>query len=611
MRRILIILFLSAVTIFPQNLTVNKIEPANWWPGMKLNKIQLMVYGKNLSDFKVTSNTRYIKTGKIHFLKNSDYSFVDVTITPDARPGDYKLNFTRKGETVSANFPLLKRNRDKNEHIGFNRDDVIYLIMPDRFADGNKENNTIEGMINDYRPGDPLSRHGGDIEGIINHLNYFTDLGVTALWLTPVIENNKQVSYHGYAATDLYMVDRRLGTNELYKQFVEKAHAKGLKVIYDHVSNHIGTNHYWLKDLPMADWLNGTLENHLSTWHDKMIDVDIHGIDVTNEHLRKGWFVNDMADLNQQNVYVKNYLIQNTIWWIEYAGIDGIREDTYPYPDQKFLADWAKAIMAEYPRFNIVGEVWTAETSFLASFQRNSKLNRVINKFNTNLPAVTDFGIQKAYADFLEGKEGIYKIYETVTKDFLFPDPDNILTFADNHDLPRMMLLAKDNWDKVKLVLTHLLTARGVPEIFYGTEIGMAGGWDDGLKRTDFPGGFEGSKTNAFTREGRSEKENALFDFTKKLISLRKQYPSLAEGELKHLPPVDNVYAYYKKGKGPLMLVVLNGNDKEAGMDMSMIESLCGKNIKLYDVINNAEAAAENGKLVLKPYSGNIFRVNN
>ncbi len=606
MRKIIILFVLTSLNIYCQDLIINKIEPANWWTGMKLNKIQLMVYGKNLSDFNVSINTNYIKVDSIHSLANKDYSFVDLIVSSNAAAGNYKLSFNKKGKAISIDFPLFQRDKSKKIHQGFGVEDVLYLIVPDRFSDGDTSNNKVPGMLNDYKPDDPLGRHGGDLQGIINHLNYFTDLGVSALWLTPFLENNHSISYHGYAATDLYSVDKRLGTKEKYKELVEKAHASGLKIIYDHVSNHISDAHPWVNNPPVSDWLNGTKNNHLNAWHDKMVSVDIHGIEITKDHLTKGWFVNDMADLNQQNIYVKKYLIQNTIWWIEYSGIDGVREDTYPYADQKYLSEWAKVILNEYPHFNIVGEVWTGETSFLASFQKDSKLN---NGLNTNLPVVTDFAIQNAYADFLEGKSNLYKIYETVAKDFLYENPKNILTFADNHDLARIMFLAKENIAKVKLVLTHLLTSRGIPQIFYGTELGMVAKKEDGLIRSNFPGGFDGDKSNAFTKEGRNEKENELYNFTKKLLELRKKYPALSKGELKHLPPVDNVYIYSKKLNNEIFLIVLNGEDNKKEYEMSLIESLCGKNLRLFDLLNNSEAEVINGKIILNPLSGTVFSI--
>lgn len=606
MRKIFILLFIVSLNVFSQTLQVTKIEPANWWTGMKLNKIQLMVYGKNLSHFNASFNTKNISVTSIHELENKDYGFVDIKISNSAKEGNYKLSFDQGGKKVAVDFPLLKRNNDKKIHRGFNREDVVYLIMPDRFSDGDSTNNKIAGMINEYAPNDHLGRHGGDFQGIINHLNYFVDLGVTSLWLTPVLENNKSISYHGYAATDLYKVDGRFGTNEKYKELVEKAHAAGLKIIYDHVSNHIGTNHPWVNNLPTPDWLNGTKQNHLNAWHDKMVTMDLYSVPTTHEHLTKGWFVDDMADLNQQNVYVKNYLIQNSIWWIEYAGIDGIREDTYPYADEKFLSDWAKIILNEYPNFNIVGEVWTGEVPFLAAFQKDSKLNK---KINTNLPVVTDFAIQNAYSAFLNGNANLYRIYETVTKDFLYENPDNILTFADNHDIPRIMFEAKEDAAKAKLVLTHLLTARGVPQILYGTEIGMVGSREHGILRSNFPGGFYGDKANAFIKEGRTEKENDIFDYVHNLLLLRKKYSSLRIGALHHLPPQNNIYMYMKSLGDERILVIMNGDNKENEVDTSLINSLCGKWSKLVSLQNGIGKNFGNEKISVKPMTAEIYLV--
>jgi neopullulanase len=606
MRKIFFLLFISSLNIFSQNIQVNKIEPANWWTGMKLNKIQLMVYGKNLSDYKAYFNTKFISVDSVHTIKNTDYSFIDITISKNAKEGNYKLTFKQNKNSAEVNFPLFKKNKGAKIHQGFNRDDVIYLIVPDRFSDGDSTNNEVNGMVNEYHPKDHLGRHGGDLQGIINHLNYFVDLGVTSLWLTPVLENNKSISYHGYAATDLYKVDARFGGNEKYKELVDKAHAAGLKVIYDHVSNHIGTNHTWVSNLPMPGWLNGTKESHLNAWHDKMVTLDPHRVQTTYDHLIKGWFVDDMADMNQKNIYVKNYLIQNTIWWIEYAGIDGVREDTYPYSDEKFLSDWANTIMNEYPGFNIVGEVWTGETPFLAAFQKDSKLN---NKINTNLPVVTDFAIQNSYADFLEGKSNLYRIYETVTKDFLYEKPDNILTFADNHDVTRVMFTGKEDVAKVKLVLTHLLTSRGIPQLLYATEIGMVGSAEHGILRSDFPGGFYGDKANAFTKEGRNEKENDLYNYVHDLLQARKKYHSLSKGELRHLPPQDNIYLYMKSLGEEKMLIIMNGDDKEKEVDSSSIDALCGNWDKLISVFNGSDKSSANAKFLVKPMSSEVYLV--
>jgi neopullulanase len=605
--KVILIFFLFTGSLFCQSFRVDKIEPANWWAGMKTNSIQLMVYGENLSGCKAAFNTSDIKIKKINDAENPNYSFVDISITKKAKPGNYKLVFEKDKQKIEIDFPLLKRENSSCGHKGFNSEDVVYLIMPDRFADGDTSNNISKNLINDFKPNDPLGRHGGDLRGIINHLSYFNELGVTALWLTPVLENNSSISYHGYAASNFYKIDERLGTNETYKELVAKAHETGIKIIYDHVSNHITINHPWVKNPPFADWLNGTEKNHLNAWHDKMVLTDMHSAQLTKDHVTKGWFVDEMPDLNQSNPFVKNYLIQNTIWWIEYAGIDGIREDTYPYVTPEFTSEWAKRVLEEYPTLNIVGEVWIGETAYLAPYQKNSKLNK---NFNTNLPVVTDFALQNAYEDYLRGKSGLYSIFDALAKDYLYEDTNNLLTFADNHDVARAMLNSNRNVEKVKTVFTHMLTSRGIPQILYGTEIGIVGKEEHGYLRADFRGGFPGNSSSAFEEAGRTELENNLFGFFQKLISIRKKYKSLSCGTLQHLPPIDNVYIYSKKLNGEMMLIVLNGDDSKKEIDKTIIESLCEKNVKLFDVWNNKTVDFAGGKIIVEPFARKIYKIN-
>jgi len=606
LKYIIAILFVY-VNVFCQNLLIQKIEPPNWWTGMKTNKLQLMIYGERLNGCKVLSGSKDIKVTKVHNAESQKYLFVDITINKNAKPGNYQLIFSKEGQKTKIDYPLLKREESPKKQQGFNTEDVVYLIMPDRFADGDTSNNISNNLINDFKPGDRLGRHGGDLLGIINRLPYFNDLGVTSLWLTPVLENNTSISYHGYAASDLYKVDERLGSNETYKLLVDKAHENGIKIIYDHVSNHISINHKWVKNPPFEDWLNGTVQNHLNAWHDKMILTDIHGADITNKHVTEGWFVDEMADLNQRNPFMKNYLIQNTIWWIEYSGIDGIREDTYPYVFPEFTSEWAKRILEEYTTFNIVGEVWTGETAYLAPFQKGSRL---FNKIDTNLPVVTDFALQNAYEDYLNGKAGLYSFYDALAKDYLYENSNNLLTFADNHDISRAMFISNKSVDKVKIVFTHLLTSRGIPQILYGTEVGIVGGSDHGDLREDFRGGFPGNSTSAFEKSGRTDYENDIYNFFKKLISLRKKYKSLSSGKLIHLPPINNVYIYTKQNKDDLMLVMLNGDNSRKEIDIEILRSIIGKNVKLFDVWDEKHVENINEKMTVEPYGRKIYKIN-
>jgi neopullulanase len=606
MKKLVIIFLINTAINLCQGITINKVEPPNWWIGMKKNKIQLMIYGKNLSGYQAAFDSKKILIDSTYFLENTNYTFIDVSILPGIKAGNYVLSLRKGNEKANINFPLYDRSIRKNQYQGFNSEDIIYLVMPDRFADGDTSNNVIPLMINDYKPGDPIGRHGGDLDGIIKHLNYLSDFGVTALWLTPVIENNTAVSYHGYASTNLYKIDPRFGTNDKYKELVTKAHEKNIKIIFDHVSNHISINHPWMNNLPVKDWINGTKENHLRAWHDKMVQWDIHGVNVTKNYLTKGWFVDEMPDLNQVNPFVKNYLIQNMIWWIESTGLDGIREDTYPYVDPIFLSRWAKEILNEYPTLNIVGEVWEGETIFLAPFQKDSRLNK---KFNSNLPVVTDFMLQNAYEYYLKNDSSFYKIYYTLAKDYLYENPNDLLIFADNHDSPRTMYTAKENMDKVKLVYAHLLTTRGIPQILYGSELAMVGNEKHGILRANFRGGFPGDSSDAFTSTRRTQKENEMFNYLKKLIEVRKKYKSFSIGDLYHLPPQNNVYAYTRKYKDERTLVLINCNNKETEFDCNLLGELCGKISSYQDVLNDNSPTIRNGKIILKPVKAYVFLI--
>ena len=564
-KKAFIILIFTINFCFAQNIRIDKVEPPNWWAGMKWNKVQLMVYGKNLKNISAGFDDPAIKILKINNAESPDYSFVDIEIPSSLKPGTYKLIIRKNGYEEKINYPILKKKSEEGNFQGFNTGDVIYLITPDRFADGDTTNNRVKGTIDEYNISDPLSRHGGDIDGIIKHLDYLKNLGITALWINPLIENNTHISYHGYSATDLYKIDPRFGSNHLYNELVKDAHLKGLKIILDHVSNHVSIDHPWIKDLPFSSWINGTVEHHSMTRHDKLAFADIHRDSSTIINTTTGWFTNQMPDLNQTNPFVSNYLIQNTLWWIESTGLDGLREDTYPYSDQRYLAKWAKAILTEYPKFNIVGEVWTGVTVFLSSFQTHSYYPK---KFDSNLPAVTDYATHDVYTAFLQGNGGLNSIYEDFAKDFIYADPDNLVTFLDNHDVPRAMLEAKGDVNKFKMALLMLLTTRGIPEIYYGTEIGMKGGNEDGLIREDFPGGFPGDKRNAFTAEGRTKNENEIYSYVHSLLELRREHKALSYGKLIEFPPSNEVFVYFKEKGNDKIITILNNNKAEREVEI-------------------------------------------
>ncbi len=553
------IFLLFVVQVYSQKLNINKIEPPNWWTGMKYNNIQLMLYGENLNIDSAFCETDGIRINKISNNENKSYAFMDIEINENASPGNYIIKIINGNDEENITFPLYGRDTSLTIHQGFSSKDIIYLITPDRFANGDLSNDNHPQLFDKLDPDNDYGRHGGDIKGIINNINYLKELGITAVWLNPLLENNMRVSYHGYAATDLYLIDRRFGSNELFKELVEECHKNGIKVIMDHVNNHIGINHYWINNLPMPDWFNGDKENHFVTNHDKISMTDIHSSALVINENTDGWFVDEMPDMNQKNNYTAKYLIQNTIWWIEFCGIDGIREDTYPYSDQKYLSDWALEIFKEYPEFNIVGEVWIDEAAYLAPYQKGNLFNK---EYDTNLPSITDFPLLTAIWEMLDKKE-ISSLYQAISKDHLYSNPDNLMIFADNHDLERLMYSLDGDVNRFKMIITFFLTTRGIPQIYYGTEIGLKGGKGHGAIRENYPGGFPDDNRNAFTSSGRTTLENELFNFFKEMIKLRRNYKALSNGDLIHYPPENEVYFYFRIYNEEKILVVLNNSEKK------------------------------------------------
>lgn len=591
---------------FAQEFSITRIEPPNWWTGMKYDTVQIMIYGKNIGDVDIYPQHGPIEVVDVHKAESPNYLFIDLFISPEIKTDyNFEIGFSKGSIDTVIKYPIYARENPKDKFKGFNQNDVLYLIMADRFDDGNPANNKIGDSLDQFTSNDLDGRKGGDIEGITSKLDYLNNLGVTALWITPMLENNMWMSYHGYAATDLYKIDLRFGNNILYKELVNDAHDKGLKIVMDQVLNHIGINHWWMKDLPFADWINGTVEHHLSANHNKMTFLDVHSPMESIKLTWDGWFTDYMPDLNQANPFLKRYLIQNTIWWIEYLGIDGIREDTYPYCNQYFMSEWAKTILEEYPNFNIVGEIWTGEPSYLAGYQQDNKFGL---RINSHLPCVTDFGLSDALRDYLSDKRGLEGIFNTLAQDFLFHDFNNLLTFFDNHDIPRALFVANGNIEKFKIALTMLLTTRGIPKLLYGTEIGIVGDNNHGNIRAPFPGGFEGDTLNAFSRCDRTKIQNDLFNFTQNLLELRKKYKSLSNGKLIHFYPFNNIYVFFRETDDESTMIIVNNNDNNIEVDLTnykepLTNSIEIKNIKTNDVID----ITQNKKITIKRKSAEIF----
>jgi glycosidase len=605
---IILFIFLCFPISLSQDFSINKLEPPNWWAGMKWSNVQLMVYGDNLGDVSVSIQNSGINVISTHPSASNKYLFVDIQIPSNLIAGEYEIIFSKGSDVLKHNYSIQNREFKPEDHKGFSNEDVIYLIFTDRFCDGNPANNTISDSLDEFTSTDLDGRHGGDIEGIISKLEYLNDLGVTTLWMTPLLENNMWMSYHGYAATDLYKIDPRFGSNVLYKQLVEEAHKRGLKIILDHVSNHIGINHSWINDLPFNDWLNGTVENHISAKHDKMAFLDIHGDSTIVKFTTEGWFQDYMPDLNQRNPYLKKYLIQNTLWWIEYSGLDGIREDTYPYADQNYLSEWAKAILDEYPNFNIVGEVWKGVPSIISGYQTNSPVRKL--NFDSNLPAVTDFALADAIRWYLNDEKSIYHFYETLAQDIVYNGPDNLVVFMDNHDIERAMYLADGNVNKFKIALNLLLFTRGIPVLFYGTEIGIEGGMKHGELRQPFTGGFTGDKRSAFYSDGRSEQENEIYDYLSELLKLRKDNPALAKGKLKQIYSGGDVYAFTKTYEDEQFIIILNTGEKEIPIQADQIKMFLPEAKKLLNLKTKAAIDINlNEMLKLDKFSAEIYKI--
>ncbi|MCC8117692.1 MAG: glycoside hydrolase family 13 protein [Bacteroidales bacterium] len=564
---LLFVLFTYAASPKPQ---IDRIDPPHWWIGMHCDTLQLMVSGQNIGNSEATLDYPGVKLIETVELESPDYQLLYLTIDSNTQPGSFPIVFTEGKKSTSVDYTLKARSKKPEEHIGFSNEDVLYLVMPDRFACG-KGNTTTEGL--EYPIGADRSafngRHGGNIAGLREHLGYIDSLGVTAIWVNPVLENDMPGgSYHGYATTDYYSIDRRFGTNDEYIQFIEEAHSKGLKVVMDMIFNHCGSNHPWVKNKPSRDWFNNP-DQFIQTNFRLNTISDPYASDYDRDLTVNGWFVEAMPDLNQKNPHVWNYLVQNSLWWIEEAGINGIRMDTYPYADFHAMGRWCDRVIEEYPNMNIVGECWIAKDGGPAFWQKGSTVNPM---GDPKLPTVMDFPLVYVTHEAFEKDGGLSKLWEHLGMDYLLADPTHILTFLDNHDTDRWLLEEPTNLDSWKQAQTFLLTTRGIPQIYYGTEILMNGDMKptDGNVRLDFPGGFPGDTMNAFTAEGRTPLQNEAWDFLSKILNWRRTNEAVKTGSLKHFMPQNGVYVYQRTAKdGSKVVVVLNGNDKEASMNMN------------------------------------------
>jgi glycosidase len=596
--------------LFAQNNI--KVEPPFWWEDMAYNRLEILIYGKNISGLQPLINSQNIILKEVIRTGNPNYLFLDVQLTQDVSNGfDIKLN-NAKGKTVyTYYYDLKKRNQNSADRQGFNSSDVIYLIMPDRFANGDTNNDSNSRLYEKYNRDFSLGRHGGDLKGVSDNLSYINDLGFTALWLNPVLENNQfNQTYHGYAITDFYSVDARLGTNSDYLTLIDNCHKKEIKVIMDMVFNHAGTQGRLVKDPPSSEWFNMWPKFTNSNYRGE-VKTDLYASEFDITKMGNGWFDTTMADLNQANPHVLKYLIQNSIWWIEYANLDGIRMDTYPYPDKAAMSEWAKTIMKEYPNFNIIGETWLQLPSHTACWQENSKL---LDSNNTYLKSVTDFptlfAMNAAINETDSWTQGWARLYYILAQDFLYPNPQNLLIFPDNHDIERFANVVGGDINKFKLAMTFFLTSRGIPQIYYGTELMMESTpyIDHGSYRRDYPGGWSGDEKNAFTGEGLTLKEKEAREFLRYLLQWRKHKEVIHSGKLKHFIPENEVYVYCRYNNTETILVILNKNTQKTVIDLQRFSECTSKYKSGFDIISRKEIKL-NESLELEPMTPLIIEL--
>jgi len=588
MNRLILLSFITFFTIGQaqaqkRGLQIDQVEPPFWWANMPVQELQVMLHGEGIGHWRASIETEGITLLRQVAGDSPNYLFIYLEISPDVKAGSFNINLKNGKKSHTVAYELKTRSSDSNRNLGFSSSDVIYLLMPDRFANGNPDNDNIEGMLEPANRTDPSGRHGGDIKGVSDHLDYIKDLGMTAVWLTPVFENDQTPeykAYHGYAATDMYKIDRRFGSNEEFVAFVQKCHDMGLKVIMDMIHNHIGDQHWWMKDLPFNDWVHDQ-SVYGNTSFRGTVASDPYASKYDLDKLQKGWFVNEMPDLNQHNPQLADYLIQNTLWWIEYSGIDGIRMDTYVYPYADYMARWAKETIEAYPTFNIVGESWVETVAHESYWQEDREGEN--DGYNSYLPSVTDFQIHFAMRDGFNQnfgwETGIMHLYYALSQDRLYSDPMKNVIFMDNHDLNRFYSTLGENMDNFKMSYAYLLTTRGIPQVYYGTELafkqGTQGG--DGDKRADMPGGWAGDDRSVFTASGRTTTENQVLDYVTKVTQWRKTSKAIHEGQLTHFLPTDNVYVYFRYTDDEKVMVVLNNNEGEATISRAKhIEMLRG-----------------------------------
>lgn len=570
---------------------IRRIEPAHWWIGMKNPGLQILLHGKDVGSCRIglkagQSGVKLLGSTKT---TNPDYLFVDLEIGRDAKPGNYILVLEKGSERKELAYPLKSRSEMAYGAAGYDASDVLYLIMPDRFSNGNPGNDNPAGYLEKADRKNPSGRHGGDLQGIENRLDYLNKLGVTTLWLNPILENNQpEFSYHGYAITDYYKVDGRFGSLDDYKRLIRACHTSGLKMVQDMVANHIGTEHYWVKSIPDTSWIHHSGEPYTVCNFRIETIADPYAASSDRKKMTDGWFDRHMADLNQRHPLLARYLIQNTLWWIAETGIDGIRMDTWPYNDKEFMSDWCRAVRTEFPAFSIVGEIWVEQPSLTSYFTEGAQNQ---DGYQPTLPSCTDFPFYFALTKGLQEKgnwdSGLIRLYQTLSQDFLYRDASRNLVFASNHDLSRFITTQGGNFRKHQQALGIILTMRGVPQLYYGDEFALPGdGSMHSNVRLDFRGGWPGDSLNCFQPQNLKGRSDSAYRFLRNLLSWRRTSKAVAKGSFTHYLPEDNVYVYFRKVDDEILMVAVNGNPQAKTLNLNRFSELRKGGSKVLDVIN-------------------------
>ncbi|HET9529721.1 MAG TPA: alpha-amylase family glycosyl hydrolase [Blastocatellia bacterium] len=584
----------------PNAPEVLKVEPPNWWAGHSINPVRLLVRGRNLAAARVEVSGSGFTIDNATPSANGNYLFIDVSIDRNAAPGRRALRITNGGGATEAHFEIIPPLDRRGRFQGFSPDDCIYLIMPDRFSDGDAANNEPAGSRGMYKRANPRAYHGGDLQGIIDRLPYLKDLGVTAIWTTPVYDNTnrskdyeygKAVSdYHGYGAIDFYRVEEHLGTLEKYRELVDRAHALGIKIIQDQVANHSGPDHVWTSEPPTPTWLNGTPQSHPNNLFDIKSVTEQNPDRERFEATIRGWFANILPDINQDDPQAARYVIQNAVWWIGITGLDAVRQDTFPFVHRRFWSDWNKALETEFPQLTVVGEVFDQRPEVTSFFQGGRAR---FDNIDSNLHTVFDFPSYFAIRDVFIKGQPMKRLTDVLDQDHLYTNPRVLIPFIGNHDVARFMGEKGATLAGLKLAHTYLLTMRGTPQLYYGDEIAMEGSTDPDNRR-DFPGGFPGDARNAFRSTGRTSKERDIFNHIRKLLHLRAKHPSLRGGDMKVLAVSDKSLAFMRESKGDRVIVAINNSDAPVRLALS-----AGGGLWVENLYGKLRARARSGKITV------------